>query len=150
MLKETLSRIYENDLRKVITEIEAYESEADIWQVADGITNSAGNLALHLVGNINHFFGANLGGTDYIRERDLEFSDKNISRAELVERLEKTFEVLKDTFEKLSNEDFHQDYPEAFGGETQKTLPVVVYMLSHLNYHLGQINYHRRLISKQP
>ncbi len=148
MLKETLSKIYEIDLRKVIKEIELYKSEEDLWKLDDGISNSGGNLALHIIGNINHFIGANLGQTGYKRTRDLEFSDKNVSREEIIARLEKTIQVLKDTLENLSNEDFHKDYPEELGGETQKVFPVVVYMLSHLDYHLGQINYHRRLLSK--
>ena len=148
MVKETLTKIYVGDLQKVIKEIESYDSEDDIWKTADGITNSGGNLALHLIGNINHFFGANLGKSGYVRERDLEFSDRNVSRQEIIDRLEQTIEVFKETMNGLSNEDLHGDYPEVLGGETQKTLPVIIYMLSHLNYHIGQINYHRRLLSE--
>ena len=76
MLKENFIQIYEMDLQKVIKEVSLYETEADLWKLSDGITNSGGNLALHLIGNINHYFGAVLGGTDFKRERDLEFSDK--------------------------------------------------------------------------
>lgn len=148
MLKEILIQIYEGNLRNVIKEVELYKSEEDLWKLEDGITNSGGNLVLHLIGNINHFFGANLGNTGYKRERDLEFSDKNISRAEIVEGLENAINVLKDTLNNLSGEDFHKGYPEKLGDEPQKTISVIIYMLSHLNYHLGQINYHRRLCSK--
>lgn len=148
MLKETLIQIYENDLKKVIKEIEQYEREEDLWKLEEGISNSGGNLALHLIGNINHFFGANLGKTGYERKRDLEFSDKNVSRGEIIESLENTIEVLKSSITNLSDEDLHKDYPENFGAETPKTIAVIIYMLSHLNYHLGQINYHRRLIAK--
>jgi hypothetical protein len=148
MLKETLIKIYEGDLRKVIKEIDQYKSEEDLWELEEGITNSGGNLALHLIGNINHFFGANLGNTGFKRERDLEFSDKNISRAEIIEGLENAINVLRETLNNLSDEDLHKDYPEKLGDAPQKTVAVVIYMLSHLNYHLGQINYHRRLITK--
>lgn len=145
MLKETFIQIYEMDLRKVINEVNLYENEADLWNLEPGITNSTGNLALHLIGNINHFFGAVLGGTNYVRERDLEFADKNVSREKIVEGLENAIEVMKNALGKLSDEDFQKDYPADFGKGQQKTVAVVTYMLSHLNYHLGQINYHRRL-----
>lgn len=148
MLRESLIQIYENDLNKVIKEINQYESEEDLWKLEDGISNSGGNLALHLIGNINHFFGANLGKTGYVRKRDLEFSDKNVSREKIIKELENTINVLKNTLNNLTDEDLHKDYPENFGDETPKTISVIIYMLSHLNYHLGQINYHRRLITK--
>ena len=79
-MRETIAKIYEQNLRKVIDEINQYEREEDLWKLEDGISNSGGNLALHLIGNINHFFGANLGKTGYVRQRDLEFSDKNVSK----------------------------------------------------------------------
>ncbi len=147
MLKEILIQSYESDLQNVIKEIELYESEADLWKVEEGITNSGGNLALHLIGNINHYIGATLGNTDYKRQRDLEFSAKNTSRAEIIEGLENTINVVKETVNNLSDEDFQKEYPEQFGGQTHETLSVIIRMLSHLNYHLGQINYHRRLLS---
>lgn len=148
MLKETFIFLYERDLQKVIDEIELYKSDDDLWKMENEIPNSAGNLALHLIGNINHYFGANLGNTDYKRERELEFSDKNISREQIVENLENATEVVKTTLQNLPEERFEEIYSEEFGGEKRKTFSVVVHLLSHLNYHLGQINYHRRLLSK--
>jgi hypothetical protein len=147
MVKETFLHLYERDLQKVIEEIKLYKSDEDLWELSEGITNSGGNLALHLIGNINHYFGANLGNTGYKRERDLEFSEKNVSREAIVEKLENTISVLKETLNNLSDEDFKNEYPEELGDGKQKTFGVVIHMLSHLNYHLGQINYHRRLFS---
>lgn len=148
MLKETFIFLFERDLRKVIDEIKLYKTGDDLWKIENEIPNSAGNLALHLIGNINHYFGANLGNTGYKRERDLEFSDKNVSREIIAENLEKAIEVLKTTLQNLPEERFEEIYPEEFGGQKQKTFGVIVHLLSHLNYHLGQINYHRRLLSK--
>ncbi len=147
MLKETFIHLYERDLQKVIEEINLYKSDEDLWKLREGISNSGGNLALHLIGNINHYFGANLGKTGYIRERDLEFSDKDVSREIIIEKLERTITVLKESLESLSDEDFQNIYPENLGGRTQATFGVVIHLLSHLNYHLGQINYHRRLLA---
>lgn len=147
MLNQAFIHLYERDLQKVIEEIKQYKSDEDLWKLEGGITNSGGNLALHLIGNINHFFGANLAKNGYLRERDLEFSDKNISREIIVEKLENAIEVLKETLSNLPDEEFTKDYPEELLGAKHKTFGVVVHMLSHLNYHLGQINYHRRLFS---
>lgn len=147
MSKEIIIQIYENDLQRVITEIESYKSEEDLWIIDERIPNSGGNLALHLIGNIKHFFGANLGKTGYVRERDLEFSDKNISRDEIINGLKEAITVLKSSLENLTDEEFNGDYPEEIYGGVQKTSAIAVYMLNHLNYHLGQINYHRRLLS---
>jgi len=148
MLKETFIHLYERDLQKVVDEIRLYKTDEDLWKIENEIPNSAGNLALHIIGNINHYLGANLGNTGYKRERDSEFSDKNISRDEIVGKLENTISVLKNTLTNLPEERFEEDYPEELNGGKRKTLGVVIHMLSHLNYHLGQINYHRRLLSK--
>ena len=67
-----------------------YKNEEDVWKIKEGISNSAGNLTLHLLGNLNHFIGATLGNTGYVRERDKEFSLKNIPRIQLVEDLKKS------------------------------------------------------------
>ena len=148
MLSESLIYVYENDLRRVMAEIKQYEAEEDLWKVTGEISNSGGNLALHLIGNVKHYLGAVLGGSSYKRERDKEFSNRHISRKEIIRELENAIEIMKQTLGKLTAEDFEKDFPQEFSGQTQKTLPVVIYMLSHLAYHLGQINYHRRLLSK--
>lgn len=146
-MNEVFFQVYELDLQKVIAEIKQYEKEDDLWIVNDKISNSAGNLALHLIGNINHFFGSVLGNTDYLRDRDGEFGDKNVSLEEIIQRLEACIVILKNVFENLSSEDLENAYPEEFGGEVRTIGTIVIYMLSHLNYHLGQINYHRRLLA---
>ena len=147
MIKEILINAYTNDLQRVIGEIEKYKSDDDLWLTSENIPNSGGNLALHLIGNIKHFFGSVLGETGYIRERDLEFSAENIPRADIISALNEASEVLKTSLSNLSDEDFYADYPEEIFGGVQKTPAVAVYMLNHLNYHLGQINYHRRLLA---
>jgi hypothetical protein len=146
-MNEAFFEIYSLDLQKVIREIKSYENEADLWNLKDGISNSGGNLALHLIGNLNHFFGAVLGETGYRREREREFAGKDMTRDEIVEELEKCIGMLKNVFDGLTDEDLQENYPEEFGGEPRKTVEIVIYMLSHLNYHLGQINYHRRLLA---
>ena len=146
MLKESLFEIFERDLNKLKEEISLYKDETSLWKVKNEISNSAGNLCLHLIGNINHFIGAILGNTGYVRHRENEFSDKNISRTELISEIEKTIEVVVNTLKKLSAEDFEKDFPVQKHDKTVKTDFMLLHLLTHFNYHLGQINYHRRLI----
>ena len=106
-----LITFYENDLAKLSTEISLLQDEASVWKTKDGITNSAGNLALHLIGNLNHFIGKTLGGTGYVRNRDEEFSLKNIPREKLISDINDLKETIKNTLPKLSAEDLHKDFP---------------------------------------
>jgi hypothetical protein len=84
MLTKILSELYERDLAKLRTEIESYSNEADLWKTSEGISNSGGNLCQHLTGNLQHFFGAVLGGTGYARNRDAEFASKGTTKADLL------------------------------------------------------------------
>ena len=147
MLKDVLIEIYERDLNKLNAEINLYQNEEKLWIVRDEITNSAGNLALHLIGNLNHFFGAVLGKNGFVRDRDREFSSKNVSREDLCRRIDAAKEVVKNTLNNLSDEDFAKDYPLEFQEKIVKTDFFLVHLATHLAYHLGQINYHRRLLS---
>ena len=80
MIIETLQKLFTRDLNKLKAEIELYRNENNIWRTDKGIANSAGNLCLHLTGNLNAYIGAELGNTGYIRHRELEFSLKDIPR----------------------------------------------------------------------
>lgn len=146
MIIESLKSLYNRDLNKLKFEIESYQSEESIWEIDKSISNSGGNLCLHLVGNLNTYIGAELGKTGYIRNRELEFSLKNIPRTELIEKVESTIKMIDSTLDKLSQEDLEKDYPTEALGYKMTTGYFLIHLLSHLDYHLGQINYHRRLL----
>jgi len=146
MITESLKSLFTRDLNKLKTEIESYQNEETIWKIDKNILNSTGNLCLHLVGNLNHFIGAHLGNTGYIRNRDLEFSLKDISRAELIQQIESTIEVVNSSLEKLSAEDMEKEFPLEPFGYPMTTEYFLIHLIGHLDYHLGQINYHRRLL----
>ena len=148
MMKESLLAAYERNLGLLKKEIEAYTNEESIWQVREGILNSGGNLCLHMVGNLNHFVGTNLAKTGYVRDRDGEFSDTGLSRAELIARIEAVTSVVGTTIGNLAAEDLADDYPELLFDNQMDTGTVLAYMSGHLAYHLGQLNYHRRLLDK--
>ena len=147
MIQKTLAVIFERELNKLIAEINLYKNEESLWIIKDGISNSAGNLCLHLTGNLNHFIGATLGNTGYIRQRDDEFSLKNIPRKDLILNIENCIHTINAILNNLPEAELEKDFPlEVFGGKI-KTEFMLVHLATHLSYHLGQINYHRRLLS---
>jgi uncharacterized damage-inducible protein DinB len=146
MLNETLISIYKRDLDIVIDEIKLYQAEEDIWKTADGINNSAGNLILHILGNLNHFVGAQLGKTQYVRDRPAEFSSKNIASATMIAQIEDLKKMIETTLSAIQQNDFEETYPIDVFGYKMTTEYFLIHLLAHLSYHLGQINYHRRLV----
>ena len=141
-----ITDLFQTDLDKLIEEISLFTTENDIWETKEGITNSAGNLTLHLLGNLNHFIGKTLGDSDYVRKRDEEFSLKNIPKEKLISGLKELKKTIKNTLSKLSKEDLLKDFPTAIRNETFSTEMMLIYLLAHLNYHLGQVNYLRRML----
>lgn len=146
MIIEELQSLFIRDLTKLKTEIEAYRNEKTLWNTDKDILNSAGNLCLHLAGNLNTYIGAQLGNSGYIRQRDLEFSLKDVPRSELIQKVEKTIDVIHYTFNKLTEEDLNKDYPIEPLGYKMTIGYFLIHLYGHLSYHLGQINYHRRLL----
>jgi len=147
MITETLIKLFTRDLYKLKIEIESYSNERNLWLVEKSITNSAGNLCLHLVGNLNAFIGAQLGNSNYIRQRDLEFSNKDVPRSELLKMVDDTIAVVENTLGKLKEQDLEKEYPLLVFKEKTTTEYFLMHLVTHLTYHLGQINYHRRLLS---
>lgn len=146
MLLEILIELFRRDLNKLKTEIELYKDEKNLWLVHKDITNSAGNLCLHLVGNLNAFIGTELGETGYVRKRDLEFSLKDIPRAELLKKVDDTIIMVENVLKKLATKDLAKNFPIDVFKEKMTTEFFLVHLSTHLAYHLGQINYHRRLL----
>lgn len=143
---DALNQSFQKYLDRLKDELLAYSDESVMWKVPDGIANSAGNLAVHLYGNLNHFIGAVFGNTGYVRDRPLEFSIKNKPRAEIIEEIDATKQMLNDVLPTLTREILHADYPIKFGDETPTTHKWLIQLSTHFVYHLGQINYHRRLL----
>ena len=117
MVIDTLKALFKRDLEKLKEEIESYQSEEAIWQVENNITNTAGNLCLHLVGNLNTFIGAVLGKTAYVRQRKLEFSLKNVPRAELIRQVEETIQIVDAALDKVTTAQLQSDFPMVIFGK---------------------------------
>lgn len=143
---QSIQSLFTRDLNTLKTEIESYQDERNLWKTDKNISNSAGNLCLHLVGNLNNYIGAELGNSGYVRNRELEFSLKDVPRTELIQQIENTIETVHSSLEKLSAEDLQKKYPSEPLGYEMTTGYFLIHLFGHLSYHLGQINYHRRLL----
>jgi hypothetical protein len=144
---QDLTSLFTRDLKKLAQEIELYPSEESLWVVQPEIINPAGNLCLHLVGNLNHFIGATLGQTGYERDREAEFSSRNVPKSQLVNLTLQTASMIEHVLPTLTPTMLESTYPLEVFGAPMKTGFFLIHMYGHLNWHLGQINYHRRLLS---
>jgi hypothetical protein len=144
---EWLSILMTRELSAFSRELDLFEDESLIWSTVPGIANSAGNLTLHVCGNLQHFVGAILGGTGYVRDRELEFSARGIGRAELHANLARTSDVVRTVLPRLSGKNFTTDFPELPGGLRVPVGLFLLHLSTHLAFHLGQAGYLRRLLT---
>ncbi len=142
----SLSKVILRDLDKLEKEISLYPTLESIWTVKDEIKNSAGNLTLHLCGNLQHFIGAVLSDSGYVRDREKEFNLKNISAKDLVIEIIRTKDALKNAFPKIDPSTLENEYPQKVFADPMTTQYFLIHLSAHLGYHLGQVNYHRRLV----
>ena len=142
---QDIQKEFNTYLDKLSKEISLYKNESDLWNTTGDINNSPGNLALHLCGNLNHYIGATLMNNGYVRERDLEFSQKNTPREELLARIAGVKEMLTAFFSTLTEEKLKELYPKDYYGDGATNLKVLFVLAFHLGYHIGQIDYHRRI-----
>ena len=142
---ESVQQILLRDLDRLETEISAYTGAAQLWIVRGEISNSAGTLCLHLCGNLQHYFGAVLGGTGYQRNRPAEFARRDVSRDDLIQQIHAARAAVSLTLPRLDEERLDDEYPERVFDHPVSTRFFFIHLAAHLGYHLGQVNYHRRL-----
>jgi len=148
MLKQVLKELFHRDLGKLKNEISAYRNEQKLWYIEKNIANSGGNLCLHLIGNLNTYIGAEFGKTGYVRDRPLEFSAKDVPQQKLLQMIDETIAVVDAALDKLTDQDMENEYPQLVFEQKTTTGYFLAHLAMHLNYHLGQINYHRRLLDE--
>jgi len=141
-----LAALYRRDLTRIIQQIQAFADSPALWQTTPGMSNSAGNLVLHLEGNLKEYIGRQLGGVQYERKRPLEFSTKDLPGSDLVARMEQVREIVPRVLESLDEAALAKDFPEQVMGHPMTTGLFVVHLNGHLNYHLGQIDTLRRAL----
>ena len=141
---EPLREVLLRDLEKLRLEVEAFDDDADLWNHLPGTTNSPGVLAVHICGNLQHFIGATLGHTGYVRNRDAEFAADGLSRADVLAEIDRAREAVSEGLSKVDDATLEAEFPidKFLGGRS--TAFALLHFLGHINYHLGQINYARR------
>lgn len=149
-MKKTLLYLFHRDLQRLKAEIQQYNRQESLWRTAHSITNSAGNLVLHIIGNLNTYIGAYLGNTGYIRDREREFSEKQVHLEILCDLIDESDKMIQKVISSIPEVDLNEKYPEHVFEDLDMTIGFfLVHLLGHLDYHLGQINYHRRLFDIQ-
>ncbi|HOY13929.1 MAG TPA: DUF1572 family protein [Saprospiraceae bacterium] len=147
-MNRTLQRLFSRDLQKLKEEISLYQNEENIWLIDHHISNSAGNLCLHLVGNLNTYIGAPFANTGYIRDRPYEFAAKGVPRAALLSMIDETILVVNEALNNITADQLQQKFPILIFNDQDTTEFILTHLATHLGYHLGQINYHRRLLDR--
>ncbi|MBN7816684.1 DinB family protein [Algoriphagus pacificus] len=146
MLLSELIVLFERDLDRLYKEIEQYSSEEILWSTSHQISNPAGNLCLHLLGNLQAFVGHELGGFDYTRDREFEFAGKDVPKAQLLDDIKKVKRIMVSSLEGMDESILTKNYPKEVFGKPMSNEYFLIHLYGHFNYHLGQINYHRRLL----
>jgi uncharacterized damage-inducible protein DinB len=148
MVADWLGRVIVRDLDSVRIQLEAYEDEEDIWKLVPGLTNAPGTLALHLAGNLQHYIGACLGGSGYVRDREAEFSTRGLTRAELLQVIDEARIEVQEALEGISDRQLQMEFPDEVAGVKLPTGQFLIHLAVHLAYHLGQVDYHRRVVTR--
>ena len=143
---DELIKIYERDLDRLEHEIVSFQNEDNLWKTRGSIINSAGNLCLHLVGNLNAYIGKNMGGYEYVRNRDAEFNLKNVPRDNLIQQVSEVKEIVLASLKKLEQETLEEIHIENVLGYPMTNSFFLIHLIAHFSYHLGQINYIRRIL----
>ena len=149
-LIDDLKRILLRDIDTLRREIELYPDDDLVWREVPGLPNSGGTLVLHLAGNLRHYFGAAYGKSGYVRDRPAEFSTRGVSRAELVRIIAAAHAEVGEALAHMDPAVLEETYPEALRGETLPTGLFFLHLAVHLTYHLGQLDYHRRVVTGDP
>ena len=136
---------FENYFEQLKKEVESFPDDQSLWAIHEGISNSTGNLALHIAGNLQHFVGAILGKSGYVRQRELEFSEKGLTKTQVLGELEKAKMIVISVLSQVTTEDKLRNYPEDFKGKILCIDDALAHLLAHLAYHTGQVNYLRRM-----
>ena len=147
MTGPAMASIISRELKTLERELNAYPSEAQIWELPAGLPNSAGTLALHAAGNLLHFVGAVLGGSLYVRDREAEFSRRGVPRAELIEDLQRAERAVRETLTSMDPARFAQEYPLPVANRRVITGEFITHLATHLAYHAGQLDFHRRMVT---
>jgi uncharacterized damage-inducible protein DinB len=147
ILRSIVQTVLLRELAALRREVEAYPDDESLWRCPPGLPNAGGTLALHLAGNLQHYVGALLGQSGYRRDRPAEFARRGVSRGEILAEIEAARAAVERTLPKVPDASLVAPFPEQVGGRTMSTSVWLVHLATHLAYHLGQLDYHRRVVT---
>lgn len=147
VLGENLSILLLRELATFERELALFPDDETIWKTTHGMGNPAGNLALHVAGNLQHYVGAVLGGTGYARHRELEFSRRSGTRSDVAAELRAAARAVREVLPELSEERFAVPFPEELNGLSLRTDRFLMHLCVHAGYHLGQAASVRRVLT---
>lgn len=120
-------------------------SDEEIWRKPNKNSNSMGNLVLHLSGNVRQYIISGVGGEKDTRERDQEFDPSNIiGRKELLQKLDQTLKDANSKIEDLNESELIE--PREAQGMSHSCLSIIMHVIEHFSYHVGQITYYTKFL----
>ena len=146
MITIPLSELFIRDLNRLKKEIESYTNDTILWEIEGSIKNSGGNLCLHLIGNLKTYLGNGFADLNYVRQRTFEFAGKNVDREKIYQEIDETIEMIKVGLTTLKPEQLSEKFPIVIWDKETEMEFTLLHLYGHFNYHLGQINYHRRML----
>ena len=135
------SRVFlKKDYLPKVLHFEEQLSDDDLWWRPNDVSNSVGNLILHLCGNLRQWIVSSVGGVEFRRDRDAEFAARGpVAKTELMKNLKRVIDEVDTVLAALTSERLMVRI------EVQKyevsTLQAVYHVVEHFGYHLGQILY---------
>jgi uncharacterized damage-inducible protein DinB len=150
-LRQSRFRLREDYLVKITAALEEI-TEEQLWWRPNEASNSAGNLLLHLSGNVRQWILAGVAGQKDVRDRASEFTARSgRSKAELLELLTATLDEVDAALDAIEKEAAASDaplqricHPQRY---TQSVLDAVYHVVEHFSYHTGQIVYIAKLLA---
>jgi len=119
-------------------------SEKEIWWRPNEASNAAGNIVLHLCGNVRQWIISGLGGAPDLRERDREFSERGpVPRRVLISQLKRTVKKACQTIDRVSPKNLSRQFE--IQGFRVSGLLAIAHVYEHFAYHTGQIIYLTKL-----
>ncbi|TVR64648.1 MAG: DinB family protein [Gemmatimonadales bacterium] len=146
MTPDALKRLLTRDLEMVARQVAAYPNDRLLWVELPGRPNPGGTLAVHVAGNLEHYVGAVLGRTGYVRDRERELAVRGLTRGEVGDEVAGALDTVARVLGSLEAGDLDRPYPELQRGRRLRTGDFLLHLAMHLAYHLGQLDSHRRQV----
>jgi len=152
-LNTTLVRDFERNYREAAQKIYALVeplTDEQIWTRPYPYGNSIGHLLLHLTGNLSYYIAGEIGGSGYVRNRPLEFTDTSRApKAVLLKIFQGTIEMVIAVIKKQSEQDWFAAYTAKGFEDCGDRFTAFLRCAAHLSHHTGQIIYLCKEIQRQ-